>query len=52
MIRLSIDNQYCPYVMSELYSNKTLCLWHRFSEIVFNYFKDEGYNFNHVEETL
>ena len=40
------DNQQCPYVMSEIYSNKTMCFWYRFLENVNIDFKDEGYNFN------
>ena len=44
------DNQYCPSVMSELYSNKTMCFWYKLQENVINDFKDEGYSFNHLEE--
>ena len=35
-----IDNQYCPYITSELYSDKTMCSWYKFSENVINDFKN------------
>ena len=43
------DIQYCPYVKSELYSNKTMCFWYRFLEKLFTDFKNKGHNFNHIE---
>ena len=44
------DNQYCPYVTSELYSNKRMCYWYKFLENVIGDFKNKGYNFNHRAE--
>ena len=44
------DNQYCPYVTSELHSNKTMCSWYKFLKNVISDFKDEGYFFNHIAE--
>ena len=49
-ILIFIDNQFCPYVTSELYSNKTMCYRYNFLENVFNDFKDKGYKFNHIAE--
>ena len=34
------DNQYCAYVTSELYSNKTMCSWYKFLENVISDFKN------------
>ena len=45
-----IDNQFCPYVTSELHSNKTTCHCYKLSEKVFIDFKDKGYFFNHIAE--
>ena len=42
------DNQFCQYVTSELYSNKTKCSWYNFLENVISDFKDEGYKFNDI----
>ena len=44
------DNQYCPYITSELYSDKTMCYWYKFLEKVIRDFKDKGYSFNHIAE--
>ena len=44
------DFQCCLYVTSELYSIKTMCFWYKSLESVIRDFKDEGYNFNHIEE--
>ena len=44
------DNQNCPYVTSELHSNKTMSSWYIFLESVISEFKDKGYNFNHITE--
>ena len=43
-------NQYCPYVLSELYSNRTMCYRYTFLENVFSDFKDKGDSFNHIAE--
>ena len=44
------DNQYCPFVTSELYSIKTICYRYKFLELVISDFKNNGYNFNHIAE--
>ena len=44
------DNQYCPYVTSELYSNKTMCYWYKLLEKVIKDFKAKRYKFNHITE--
>ena len=44
------DNQNCPYVTSELYSNKTMCSRYNFLKNVINDFRDKVYNFNHIAE--
>ena len=44
------DNQYCPYVTSQLYSKNTMCFSYTFLEIVISDFKGKGYNFNHIAE--
>ena len=44
------DIQYCPYVMSEICSNKTMCFQYSFLEKVINDLKVEGYNCNHIAE--
>ena len=36
------DNQYCPYVTSELDSNKAMCFWYEFLENVICDFEDKG----------
>ena len=38
----------CHYLFSELYTNRTMSFWNKFSDNVFNDFKDKGYNFNHI----
>ena len=49
--KLVINNiQYCPYVTSELFSNKTMCSWYKILEKKLSDFKDKGYNFNHIAE--
>ena len=45
------DDQYCPYVTCELYSNKTMCSWYKFLENVISDLKDKGYNSNLIAET-
>ena len=40
---LFIDNQYCPYVTSELYGNKTTCYWYKLLENVITDFKKRIY---------
>ena len=44
------NNQFCPYVTSELYSNKTTCYSSKLLDIVIIYFKSKGYLFNHIAE--
>ena len=44
------DNQCCPYVTSELYSNKTMFSWYKFLENIISDFKNKGYNFNQIAE--
>ena len=44
------DSDSCEYVMSKISDNKTRCSWQKFLENVFNNFKNEGYNFNHIAE--
>ena len=44
------DNHFCPYVSSELYSNKTMCYWYKYVEKVISDFKDKGYSFSHIVE--
>ena len=44
------DNQHFLYIMSDLFTNRTMCSWYRFLEILTIDFKHEGYNFNHIAE--
>ena len=44
------DNQYCPYVTSNLSDNKTLISCSKFLEKVIDDFKNKGYSFNHIAE--
>ena len=44
------DKQFCPYVTSELYSNKTMWYWYKFLEKLISDFKVKRYNFNHKAE--
>ena len=44
------DNQYCPYITSNLSDNKTMISWSTFWEKVIDDFKDKGYNFNQLAE--
>ena len=44
------DNQYCPYVTSNLSDNKTMISWSKFLEKVIDDFNNKGYSFNHISE--
>ena len=44
------NNEYSPYVTSDLYSNKTMCYWYKSLENVISDFKNKGYNCNHIAE--
>ena len=36
------DNQYCPYVTSAFYGNKTRCSWYKFLENINSDFENKG----------
>ena len=44
------DSQYCQYVTSNLYDNKTVVSWSNFLEKVIDDFKNKGYTFNRRAE--
>ena len=44
------DYEYCPYITSKLFDNKTMCFWQKFSEEAIKDFNNIGYNFNHIAE--
>ena len=44
------ENQYSPYVTSKLFDNKTVNSWQKFLEKVIDDFKNNGYNFNPLQE--
>ena len=44
------DNQYSTWSKSNLFNNKTMISWKKYLENVIDDFKDEGYNFNHIEK--
>ena len=45
------DNQFPPYLTSKLSDNETVISWSNFSEKVYSYFNEKGYNFNHIAKT-
>ena len=44
------DYEFCPYVESDLYCNKTMCFWQKFLEMVIEDFNNRGYTFSHIAE--
>ena len=44
------DYQFCPFVTSNLFDNKTLTLWKSWLEEKIDGVKNKGYTFNHIAE--
>ena len=41
---------FCPYVTSKLFDNRTMIFWLNFLEHVIDNFQSQGYNFHHIAE--
>ena len=44
------DYEKTPYIMSNLCDNETMISWKIFFEKAIEFFKDKGFNFNHIAE--